>query len=172
MIRLQRLLVCASSPSAERPTHIHACCLHYRATRTPDQRSQRAPLWGASDSKQTFVASPLKLCQLALHLFIKQLFVFSGVTKEDVRQLGPHVVVLEVTDLWEPCAGRQKGKESLFVVPKPGELVNIKKTDKQSAGDTDVLNTSCLIIPFSSLSWKNLFHRLWTGEGDRRQANP
>lgn len=40
------------------------------------------------------------MCQS--YLFIQQLFVFSGETEEDVRQHGPHIAVLEVTDLREP----------------------------------------------------------------------
>lgn len=41
--------------------------------------------------------------------------------------------------------------------------------ETENACNTDVLNTSCLIIPFSSLSWKNLFHGLCNEEGKRQK---
>lgn len=49
-----------------------------------------------------------RLLCLKLYLFVQQLLVFSGVTEEDVRQLGPDIFILEVTDLREPCEGNQK----------------------------------------------------------------
>lgn len=43
-----------------------------------------------------------------VYLFVQQLLVFSGITEEDVRQLGPNIFVLEVTDLREPYEENKK----------------------------------------------------------------
>lgn len=39
------------------------------------------------------------------HLFIEQLLILSAITEENVGQLGPHILVLEVTDLRESEGG-------------------------------------------------------------------
>ena len=36
------------------------------------------------------------------YLLIQQLFVLSGITEQDVCQLGPHILPMEVVNLWEP----------------------------------------------------------------------
>lgn len=97
------------------------------------------------------------------HLFVEQLLVLAGVAEEDVGQLGAHVVVLEVTNLWEPGRSEKKVIQQVifFFLAKGSQTIG-------GAGHTDVLRTSCLIIPFSSLSWKNLFHRLCRTDTDRK----
>lgn len=101
------------------------------------------------------------------YLLIQQLFILSGITKQDVRQFSPDIFVLEVANLRE---ARKQEKDRKVFFTSTTKKNSKESKEKESDCATDVLNTSCLIIPFSSLSWKNLFHGLCNQEGKKDKS--
>lgn len=83
-------------------------CQSSSGTDKPTFKARLSTLW-LGRKTQRYVKGPH--CKgLGSYLFIQQLFIFPGVTEENVSQLGPHIFVLEVTDLREPYTIRKKEK--------------------------------------------------------------